>query len=97
MKTATITEAKNGLSALLDQVRAGESIVPPIGGVPIARIEPVTRLDDVSGRLLRLVRAGVVRPASANSAARSPWTPGPTLRGGASAVEAVLEERREGR
>ena len=97
MKTATITEAKNGLSALLDQVRAGESIILTDRGVPIARIEPVTRLDDVSGRLQRLVRAGVVRPASADPPLDLLRTPGPKVRGGASAVEAVLEERREGR
>src|ERR671930_642110 len=61
MKTATITEAKNGLSALIDRVRAGESIMLTDRGVPVARIEPVTRLDDVTGRMQRLTRAGVLR------------------------------------
>ena len=41
MKTATITEAKNGLSALIDRVRAGESVLILDRGVPIARIEPI--------------------------------------------------------
>ena len=41
MKTATITQAKNGLSALIDRVRAGESILILDRGTPVARLEPV--------------------------------------------------------
>ena len=42
MKTATVTEAKNGLSALLDQVKAGESFIITDRGRPIAVVEPFT-------------------------------------------------------
>lgn len=63
MKRATITEAKNGLSALLDQVKAGESILITDRGVPVARLEPATTVasDDDEGRLARLERAGFLR------------------------------------
>lgn len=39
MVVATITEAKNGLSALVDQVRAGESVLIMDRGTPVARLE----------------------------------------------------------
>src|SRR5919197_1807074 len=97
MKTATITEAKNGLSALIDRVRAGESIVLTDRGVPVARIEPVTRLDDVTGRLQRLTRAGVLRVGQAAPPVELIREPGPRLRTGTTGIEAILEERREGR
>ena len=41
MGTTTITEAKNGLSALIDRVQAGESIIILERGRPVARLEPV--------------------------------------------------------
>ena len=49
MKTATITEAKNGLSAHIDRVRAGESVLLLDRGVPIARIEPIAASADATG------------------------------------------------
>lgn len=61
MKTATVTEAKNGLSALLDQVKAGESFIITERGRPVARVVPMVQLEDPEGRLERLERAGVLR------------------------------------
>src|SRR6266567_3765831 len=98
MKTASITEAKNRLSALLDQVRAGETIVITDRGVPVARLEPAASYRDDEGRIARLQRAGII-----SSTPRKPLPPNflreplPRAREGASAVEALLEERREGR
>ena len=59
MKTATVTEAKNGLSALLDQVKAGGDVVITERGIPIARIVPIARADEPDGRIDRLERAGI--------------------------------------
>lgn len=97
MKTATVTEAKNGLSALLDRVRAGETVVILDRGVPVARLEPVTSSVDVSGRIRRLQRAGVIRPRRSDPRLDILDEPGPPLAPGVSAVEAVLDERRTGR
>lgn len=96
MKSATISEAKNGLSALLDQVKAGESVLITDRGIPVARIEPVARSTDPAGRIERLARAGLVRPGS--GAVPAAIMDGPTvrLRDGVSAVDAVIEERRSG-
>jgi prevent-host-death family protein len=95
MKSATITEAKNGLSALIDRVRAGESIVITDRGIPVAVLEPATTLVDVEDRLARLERAGVIRRGKGGPPLELILQPGPRLKDGASAVEALLEERRE--
>ena len=95
MKSATITEAKNGLSALIDRVRAGESIVITDRGIPVAVLEPATTLVDVEDRLARLERAGVIRRGTGGPPLELIMQPGPRLPEGASLLEALLEERRE--
>lgn len=97
MKTATITEAKNGLSALIDRVRAGESVLILDRGVPVARIEPIGGSDDQTGRLRRLERAGVIRFGTTPPPIDLLRQRAPVIRAGASAVDAVLDERRTGR
>jgi prevent-host-death family protein len=97
MKRATITEAKNGLSALIDHVRAGESVVITDRGVPVARLEPMVAHPDGDGRLARLERAGVIRRGLAPPPLDLIRTPPPRLPPGVSVVEALLEERRTGR
>lgn len=97
MKTATITEAKSRLSALIDRVRAGESVVLLDRGVPVARLEPITTGHDQTGRLVRLERAGVLRTGATAPPVDLVRAPGPTPSDGASVVETLLEERRTGR
>lgn len=97
MKTATITEVKNGLSALIDQVRAGESILITDRGLAVARLEPVTTTPDPTGRLRRLERAGIIRIGVAGSPLDLLRRPAPSLRAGASAVQVIIDERRSGR
>ena len=97
MKTATITEAKNGLSSLIDQVRAGESILITDRGLAVARLEPIATTPDPTGRLQRLERAGVIRIGSATSPLERLRRPAPRLPASASAVQAVIDERRSGR
>jgi prevent-host-death family protein len=97
METATITEVKNGLSAIIDRVKAGESIVVTDRGVAVAVIEPVSGRIDVEDRLSRLERAGLVRRGRIEPPVALMRTPGPTVKGeGPSAVEIILEERRTG-
>ena len=96
MKTATITEAKNGLSALIDRVRAGESVVLTDRGVPVAVLEPVAGRVDIEDRLQRLEREGIIRRGTGEPPLELMRTPGPTPKDGASVLEALLEERRSG-
>ena|SRR5579872_4939634 len=99
MNKASITEAKNNLSALIDRVRAGASILILDRGQPVARLEPVGTIsgEDDDGRLLRLVRAGVVRPARTDPPRALFKDNPPRAEGAASTVELLLQERREGR
>ena len=98
MLVATVTEAKNRLSALIDRVKNGESVLIVDRGTPVARLESAVGVEtDPEGRIARLQRAGTVRAARNPPAeavlASSP--PRPAHR--ASAVGALLEERRSGR
>jgi prevent-host-death family protein len=98
MLIASISEAKNKLSALIDRVRAGESVLIVDRGKPVARLEPALSLDeDSEGRLARLERAGLARRGKGKIPMDLILSPPPRAKGGASALEALLEERREGR
>lgn len=97
MKIATITEAKNKLSALLDIVKAGETVVIVDRGIPVARLEPAARYQDDEGRLARLERAGIITRGKKPIPEWFFTTPPPDGLPGVSAVEYLLEERREGR
>ncbi len=99
MKKVSITEAKNRLSALIDGLKGGSSVLIVDRGRPVARLEPATRAgkDEEDGRLSRLIREGIVRPGRA-PLPRSIFTDQlPRPKGGASVVTALIEERREGR
>lgn len=100
MKKASITEAKNGLSKLIDRVKAGTPVLIMDRGRPVARLEPVTGAADVddSGRLARLIRDGIVRPSRNAAVPKYLITePPPDVKGGESIVDILIEERREGR
>jgi prevent-host-death family protein len=93
----SVTEARNRLSALLERVRAGETILVVDRGVPVARIESAatTEPDALGGRIARLERAGLLRRGSGNPPVELIARRPPRTR--ASAVEALLDERRHGR
>lgn len=99
MKKASITEAKNNLSALIGGLAAGSPVLIVDRGRPVARLEPVaaSREDGGNGRLARLMRDGLVRPRRATPSRKLFSEPPPRLREGVSAVEALIRERREGR
>ncbi len=96
METATITEMKNGLSAYIDRVRAGESILVTDRGIPVAVLEPVTELDDPDLRMLSLERRGLIRRGPGPIPEALLRNPGPRLPDGVSIVDALLEERESG-
>jgi prevent-host-death family protein len=97
MERVTISQLKNSLSAYLKKVRAGQTVLILDRDEPIAVLE---RVDNKSladdERLSRLERAGLItRPKLSN--------PHDALRGykpiktRKSVVDALIEERREGR
>ena len=98
MLVVTVAEAKNQLSTRIDRVRGGEAVLIVDRGVPAARLESAVGRDlDKDGKIARLERAGVVRAATAPPAVDLVSQPPPRPRRGASAVQALLDERRSGR
>ena len=94
MNMSTISETKNNLSALLDRVRAGESITIFDRDRPIARLVPVQDADDA--HLTELARRGLVRNGTGADLSTIVGVPGPTPRGG-DVLAALLAEREAGR
>ncbi|HEV2851471.1 MAG TPA: type II toxin-antitoxin system prevent-host-death family antitoxin [Thermoanaerobaculia bacterium] len=98
MKRATLTDTKNNLSALVDQVQHGETILILDRGRPVARLESVVGAeDDPEGRLARLERQGLLRRGSAPLPREILMAKPPQAEEGASVLEALLDDRREGR
>ncbi|MCC6611809.1 MAG: type II toxin-antitoxin system prevent-host-death family antitoxin [Burkholderiales bacterium] len=99
MKKATISQAKNRLSELLDAVRHGESVLITDRSRPVARIEPVgaTTADEAAGWLDELERAGVVRRGRGDVSKLKLPGPIPRPKRAASVVDALLAEREESR
>jgi prevent-host-death family protein len=98
MKKASITEAKNNLSALIDGLKSGSPVLIVDRGRPVARLEPVTSggATEPAGRLARLVREAIVRPGRARLPRILAEQP-PRPEGRASGVAALIDERRASR
>jgi antitoxin (DNA-binding transcriptional repressor) of toxin-antitoxin stability system len=93
-----LTETKNNLSALVDQVQHGETILILDRGRPVARLESVLGEEgDPEGRLARLERQGLLRRASAPIPRDLLMVRPPRPSKGASVLEALLDERKDGR
>ena len=94
MKKASISELKNQLSAYLQRVRAGETVVIYDRSRPVARIDRIADEDD-DERVVQLQRAGLVVPPSEPMPLDLLREPLPSAR--QSVLEALLQEREEGR
>ena len=97
MKIASIAEAKNSLSALIEGLKAGSPVLIVDRGRPVARLEPVTgsAQDEPDGRLSRLLRDGVVRPRRGDPPQALFHGQPPRVHAGASGVDALTRERRD--
>ncbi len=98
MKKASLTETKNRLSALIDEVREGETILVLDRGRPVARIESAVGPTSGStsgspGRLERLERKGLVRRAATGAPDDVLSAPPPRPKRGGSALAELLAER----
>lgn len=98
MRRVSITEAKNTLSALLDKVRHGETIVIEDRGLAVAQLSPIVgQAADTNGdRIARLVRSGIVRPPLTSAPSTRLQEPPRTPASGVSLSQLVIQEREEG-
>ena len=96
MKTTGVAQLKAHLCRYLDRVKAGGEVVVTERGVPIAKLVPLRGVGGDQARRQRLARAGVLQLGAGRLPADLPRPP----KGwpvGATVLEALLEERREGR
>lgn len=97
MKSASISELKNRLSAYLDMVRAGESVVVLDRDRPVAIIERVGPAEGHDPRIARLERAGLLRPPATDEPLDLDALRQAVPVSAAGLLEALVEERRQGR
>jgi prevent-host-death family protein len=99
MRQATITEAKNQLSALIDRVRHGETIVITDRGRPVAHLVSAlaAAVEDPEGRLARLERRGGLRLARSKPARAVILRKFPKVAKPSGVLKALLDERQDGR
>lgn len=94
MKRVSVTEAKDQLGVLLDQVMAGEEVIVEETGQPIARITAIDRACLGSeGRRERLIAEGVLVPRRTDLLDEILDQPPVKIASGVSIVESILEER----
>ncbi len=97
MRSVSVSDAKNNLSALLREVREGRAISITDRGVAVARLVPPPPTRGVSSRAIDLAQRGMlVLPRKTPSTA---WLEGiwPRPKPPASSVSALLDERESGR
>src|SRR5262245_61966650 len=95
-RTATVVQLKARLSEHLRLVKSGHEVVITERNVPVARLVPLDDSERKSTRRLRLTRSGVLRPGTGKlpAALKRPPAGKPS---GKSVVDALLDERNEGR
>ena len=96
MHQSTISNSKAAFSSLIDQVKAGETVMITDRDVPVALLTPIPRQHFHGAELLAgLERQGIIRRAEkAEGCELTDLPPETPLTG---ALAALLEERREGR
>jgi antitoxin (DNA-binding transcriptional repressor) of toxin-antitoxin stability system len=96
MYQSTISNSKAAFSSLIDQVKAGETVMITDRDVPVALLTPIPRQHFHGAELLAgLERQGIIRRAEKAEGCKLTDLPPETPLTGA--LSALLEERREGR
>ncbi len=99
MKTASISEAKNRLSAYIDLVRKGETVLITDRNTPVAQLgplQPAANADDEAW-LQALERKGLIKRASKRGPSAMLKKSPQKLPAGVSVLNALLTQRRDGR
>lgn len=97
MRTASVSETKNHLSALLEIVKQGEAVLIMERGHPVAKLEPLVFLSPQKTSITwlnQLERQGLLKRGNLKKCQTLEIDPPAAL---GSALEALLKERREGR
>jgi prevent-host-death family protein len=88
---ANVAQLKARLSEYVRQVKSGAEIVITERGVPVARLVPLDPDERRASREQRLIRSGVLRPATNHSLKITAPDGDPAI--GSAALDALLSER----
>jgi len=94
---AGVAELKAGLSHYLERVKAGHEVLVTDRGQPVAKIVPIGTAGRRGSRRARLVREGTLLPGRGRVRASLLRPPAGSAAKGGAVLDALLEERREGR
>jgi prevent-host-death family protein len=94
---AGVAELKAGLSRYLERVKAGQEVLVTDRGQPVAKIVPIGTAGRRGSRRARLVREGMLLPGRGRVRASLLRLPAGSAAKGRAVLDALLEERREGR
>ena len=94
METASVSQVKNGLSAYLRKVRAGETVLIYDRDEPVAKLTKFEFVDEPDAAMKQAIKDGFI---TAPKQLLDPSKIRPVKTSGASVLEALLEERRDGR
>lgn len=97
MKTAGVAELKAHLSRYLAAVKEGEDVLVTDRGKPVARLVPLAPEAETDARLAELVRLGLAKPPSKSLDPLELLSRERAQDPGGRVLEALLEERRDGR
>lgn len=99
MKIVNITQTKNNLSALIDIVKQGETIIIMDRNRPVARLESALNDKnlDPGGRIARLERKGVIRRPSSRASNKLLDKKPPKCSNKSSILQALIAERENDR
>ena len=98
MVSIGIAKLKAQLSHYLGLARAGEEVLITDRGMPVARLVPASSRDSgVPAHLLAMERRGEVRLGTGRLPEPPDAAPPPRVKGRRSVVQALIDERREGR
>ena len=94
---AGVAELKTRLSRYLEWVKAGHEVLVTDRGQPVAKLVPISAEVRRGSRRERLVREGLLVPGRGRIRASLLRPPAGRADRGRSVLDALLEERREGR
>ena len=97
MRSVSVSDAKNNLSALLREIRGGATIIITDRGVPVARLVSPTSHRGISPAAVELARQGRLLLPQRQPGTKWLDLPRPRAKGKASALAALLDERARGR
>lgn len=97
MIRVSISRLKDQLSAYLQKVRAGQTVVVTDRNRPVAQLIPIDRQEREDERIAHLVSQGIIRLPKGPRIDLKEFLKRRPVIANAGVLEALLEERREGR